>query len=274
MAKKTRGNARMTIIEHLAELRGRIIRSFIAIASGAIVCWIFYPQILTALLRPYCQTFPIQERIDSELFGPEGGCNLFVTDPLEPFSVRMMVAGYGGLALAVPVVLWQIWRFVAPGLYRREKKYAVPFVLVGAVLFFSGAALAYWSLPRALDFLAQIGGADLVSLFSPKRYLNFVVKMMLAFGVAFQFPIALIVAQAVGLIENRTLRRHRAYALVGIVALVAVLTPSGDPFTLIILSVPMYLFYEIAILYGILKRRPWSFRWWRRRDRSSASHKS
>ena len=245
----------MTLVEHLAEFRSRLIKSFLAVAVGGVACWVLYPFILDLLLRPYCQTFPIEERVDSGLFGPGGGCNLFVTDPLEPFSVRLTVAGYGGVTLAMPVVLWQTWRFVAPGLYKHEKRYALPCVLGGMVLFLSGAGRAYWSLPRALDFLALIGGADLVSLFSPQRYLGFVIKMMVAFGIAFQFPIVLIALQAVGLVGNRTLRKNRSYASVGIVVLVAVITPSGDPFTLMALSVPMYAFYEIAILWGVISAR-------------------
>ncbi len=245
----------MTLMEHLAELRSRLIKSAVAVAAGAVVCWIFYGFILDFLLEPYCLTFSVQDRIDSHLFGPDGGCNLFVTDPLEPFRVRMTVAGYGGLALAMPVLLWQGWRFIAPGLYRHEKRYAVPFVAAGVLLFFLGGALAYWSLPRALNFLVEIGGPDLVSLFSPQRYLGFVVKMMVAFGIAFQFPIVLIGLQAMGIVENRTLRRIRSYAVVGIVILVAVITPSGDPFTLMALSIPMYAFYELSILWGVLTRR-------------------
>ena len=102
----------------------------------------------------------------------------------------------------MPVLLWQAWRFIAPGLYRHEKRYAVPFVAAGVLLFFTGGALAYWSLPRALEFLVSIGGPDLVSLFSPKQYLGFVVKMMVAFGIAFQFPIVLIGLQAMGVVET------------------------------------------------------------------------
>ena len=245
----------MTLMEHLAELRNRLIKSVLAVAVSAVVCWILYPFILDFLLEPYCRTFPVEERIDSHLFGPDGGCNLFVTGPLEPFSVRITLVAYSGLALAMPVLLWQGWRFIAPGLYRHEKRYAIPFVAAGVLLFFLGVGLAYWSLPRALDFLKQIGGPDLVSLFSPKQYLGFVVKMMVAFGVAFQFPIVLIGLQVMGVVENRTLRRIRSYAVVGIVILVAVITPSGDPFTLMALSIPMYAFYEIAILWGVLTRR-------------------
>ena len=250
------GGGHMTLMEHLTELRSRLVKSVVAIAVGGVACWIFYPFILDFLLEPYCRTFPVEDRIDSHLFGPDGGCNLFVTDPLEPFSVRLTVAGYGGLAIAMPVLLWQAWRFIAPGLYRHEKRYAVPFVSAGVLLFFGGAGLAYWSLPRALGFLVAIGGPDLVSLFSPKPYLSFVVKMMVAFGIAFQFPIFLIGLQAMGIVENRTLRRIRSYMVVGIVALVAVITPSGDPFTLLALSIPMYAFYEIAISLGCARPPP------------------
>ena len=245
----------MTLMEHLSELRNRLIKSAVAVVVGAVACWILYPFILDFLLEPYCRTFPPEERVDTALFGPDGGCNLFVTSPLEPFSVRITLVGYSGLALAMPVLLWQGWRFIAPGLYRHEKRYAIPFVAAGVVLFFLGAGLAYWSLPRALDFLKDIGGPDLVSLFSPQQYLGFVVKMRVAFGVAFQFPIVLIGLQAMDIVENRTLRRIRSYAVVGIVILVAVITPSGDPFTLMALSIPMYAFYELAILWGVLTRR-------------------
>ena len=245
----------MTLMEHLAELRNRLIKAVVAVAVCAVACWILYPFILDLLLEPYCKTFPVEERIDSQLFGPDGGCNLFVTSPLEPFSVRITLVAYSGLALAMPVLLWQGWRFIAPGLYRHEKRYAIPFVAAGVMLFFLGVGLAYWSLPRALDFLKDIGGPDLVSLFSPKEYLGFVVKMMVAFGIAFQFPIVLIGLQVMGVVENRTLRKVRSYAVVGIVILVAVITPSGDPFTLMALSIPMYAFYEIAILWGVLASR-------------------
>jgi sec-independent protein translocase protein TatC len=224
-------DGRMTLVDHLTELRSRLIRSFIAIAVGAVVCWIAYDWILDFLLEPYCQTLPEDQRVETEVFG--AGCNLYVRDPLEPFSVRLTVAG----------------------LYVHEKRYALPFVFGGAALFLLGAGLAYWSIPRALTFLANIGGEDLIALFSPQQYLGFVIKMIVAFGIGFEFPIVLIFLQIVGILDNRTLRRNRAYAIVGIVVLVAVITPSGDPFTLMVLSVPMYVFYEISILYGIVRNR-------------------
>lgn len=246
----------MTMMEHLGELRSRLIKSLLAVAVGAVVCWIFYPQILDVMVEPYCEVVPAEAVAEeAEQRNLLGGCDLLVLDPLEPFSVRLMVAGYGGLTLAVPVVLWQMWRFVQPGLHPRERRHAAAFTAVGALLFLLGASLAYWSIPRALGFLADIGGEDLVTGFSPAKYLSFVIKMMIAFGIGFEFPLLLVFLQIAGIIHYRQLIRGRRFAIVGIVALVAVITPSGDPFTLMVLSVPMYVFYEAAIGIGWLRSR-------------------
>lgn len=243
-------------MEHLVELRSRLIKCILAVVAGAVACWVLYPQILDLMVQPYCDIVPEQavaeEAVRQNLFG---GCELLVLDPLEPFSVRLTVAGYGGLTLAIPVILWQVWRFVQPGLYPRERRHAAAFTVVGALLFALGAGLAYWSIPRALKFLATIGGEDLVTGFSPAKYLSFVIKMMAAFGIGFEFPILLVFLQFAGIIHYRQLIRWRRFAIVGIVALVAVITPSGDPFTLMVLSVPMYLFYEAAIAIGWLRDR-------------------
>jgi sec-independent protein translocase protein TatC len=250
---------RMTFIEHLAELRRRLIISLLAIACGFVACWVLYPQILDFLVAPYCEVVPP----DAEGLDAPGSCRLLVLDPLEPFSVRVSVAGYGGLALAMPILLWQALRFITPGLYPRERRYTLLFVIAGALLFATGVGLAFWSIPRALGFLSAIGGDDLVSFFSPRRYLSFVIKMALAFGLAFEFPIILIFGQIVGFIPTRTLQKIRPWAVIGIVVVGAVITPSGDPFTLLVLSVPMYAFYELSILFGVLRRR--------RRDREEAA---
>jgi len=148
------------------------------------------------------------------------------------------------------VLLWQVWRFISPGLYDNEKRYAVPFVASALALFATGAGLAYWTMPRALEFLGDIGGNDLEQFYSPSKYLQLITYMMLAFGVGFEFPIVLVFAQLAGVLRAATLRKHRRYAIVGITVLVAVITPSGDPFSMLALSIPMILFYEVSILLG------------------------
>jgi sec-independent protein translocase protein TatC len=249
---------RMTLIEHLTELRSRLMKCVIAVIIGGIICWIFYNQIFRALIDPYCDTLSAEAKAASNSLGGGDECRLLQTDPLEGFSIRMMIAGYGGIVLAVPVILYQLWKFIAPGLYKHERRYALPFVIIGAALFLMGGGLAYWSVPRALDFLNSIGGTNLVQVFSPKPYLSFITKMILAFGIGFEFPILLAFLQMVGVVSPQKLRQVWRYAAVGIVILVAVITPSGDPITLCVLAVPMYIFYELSIVYG---------RFWTRRRR-------
>lgn len=252
-------DGRMSLVEHLTELRKRLMISIGAIAFFAIFAWIFYETIFDFLAAPYCD---LPSRLQS-LDESAGACGFLVTEPLGEFSTRVSVVAYSGLAMAMPVVLWQIWQFVVPGLYPKERRYGALFVLVAFSLFAMGVSLAYWSIPRALIFLTEIGGDNFISAFSPKEYLNFAVKMLLAFGIGFQFPIVLIFLQLIDLVENETLRRGRRYAVVGIVVLVAVITPSGDPITLGVMSVPMYLFYEGAIAFG----------WWRTRRQNKAKQK-
>lgn len=255
MIQKRSPEARMTMLEHLAELRDRIIKSAVAIAVGAVAAWFAYPWIYDILVDPYCGLQDV--RIED--------CRLLQTEPLEGFSIRLKIAGYGGIALAMPVLLWQVWRFVTPGLYAHEKKWAYPFVASALVLFVLGAALAFYSLTPALEFLIDVGGSGLEQQFRPAPYFELITYMMLAFGVGFEFPIVLIFLQLAGVITAESLRRVRRFAIVGILVLVAVITPSGDPYTLGILSIPMYLFYEGSIVIGTLLTRR------RRRAESAAA---
>ena len=246
----TRPDGEMTLIEHLTELRERIIKSVIAVVAGGIICFLFKDQIIDLLITPYCNALP---ESDPDRLITQENCALVQTQPLEGFSLVLTISAYGGVMLALPVILWQLWQFIVPGLYPHEKRYALPFVFSGVLLFAFGSALAYWSIPRALNFLLDIGGFE--PLLAPAPYVTFVVKMLLAFGLGFQFPLILIVLQIVGLVETATLRRGRRYAIVGIVVLVAILTPSGDPITLVVLSIPMYIFYETAIAWGWMRTR-------------------
>jgi sec-independent protein translocase protein TatC len=228
----------MTLMEHLTELRKRLVISVIALAVAMLIVTFFYNQLFDFLVEPYRQS---QDNPDAQLLQ---------LDPLEGFGVRLKVTGYAGIGLAMPVLMWQLWRFIAPGLYDNEKKYAIPFVGSAVALFFTGAGIAYWTMPKALDFLASIGGNDLTQQYSPGKYFQLITYMMLAFGAGFEFPILLVFLQLVGIVSNEQLRQFRRYAIVGITVLVAVLTPSGDPYSMLALSVPMVVFYEVAILIG------------------------
>jgi sec-independent protein translocase protein TatC len=244
-------DARMSLIEHLAELRDRLIKVAVAVVIGMLIAFVLYNQIFEFLLGPYEDI--ANQRPEATL----GDGRLLLSDPLQGFAIRMKLALYGGIAIAMPVILWQIWRFVTPGLYDHEKKYAVPFMVSALSLFVLGAGLAYYTLPRALDFLIDIGGEDnFVTAFQPDKYFTLILYMMLAFGIGFEFPILLIFLQMAGIITPRQLSGARRYAIVGICVLVAVITPSGDPISMLMLSVPMILFYEVSILIGrVIERR-------------------
>lgn len=240
-------DARMSLMEHLTELRDRIIKVVLAVAIGMVIAFFFYETISEFLLRPYREINDSQSISDGRLLA---------TDPLEGFGVRMKLAAYGGIFIAMPVILWQLWRFITPGLYAHEKRYAIPFMVSALTLFLLGAGIAYYTLPQALNFLQQIGGENIVTGYSPSKYFRLITYMMLAFGIGFEFPIVLVFAQMIGVLTPRMLRNVRRYAIVGICVLVAVITPSGDPFSMLALSIPMCLFYEISILIGrVMERR-------------------
>ena len=234
-------DGRMTVVEHLSELRRRIIISLLAIAVGAIVCFVFFDTILEVLVDPY-----------TEISGNE---RLIFTDPLEAFTTRLRVSGYGGIALASPVILWQLWRFVTPGLYSREKRYAIPFMVSSIALFVLGGFVAYQTLPKALDFLLNIGGSELEPLLTAQKYLSMVSLMAIAFGIAFEFPIVLMFLLLARVLTTRQLRQWRRWVLMGVVTFAAVITPSADPYSQLMMAVPMYVFYEAVIVIGRVMRR-------------------
>lgn len=232
----------MTLFEHLAELRRRILISLLALAAGAVVGFFLYHWVLDLLVEPYCN---VKQDVD-----PGADCRLVVTDPLESFSIRLKVSTYLGLVFASPVVLWHLWRFITPGLYEREKRYAVPFVVSSIVLFVLGGGLAIVTFPRTLDFFSAFGGSELELLYTPGKYLGLLVMMMLIFGLGFEFPVVLVFLQLARVITWSHLAKFRRYAIVAIFAVDAVITPSGDPITLLAMALPMVAFYEAAILVG------------------------
>ena len=232
----------MTLVEHLTEMRVRIFVMVIAIAIGAVVAFFGYSHILNFLRQPYCRA-------------NNGHCALYVTSPLDGLSLRLKISLFGGLVLASPVVLFEIWRFITPGLKKNEKRYAIPFVIASVVLFLLGMALAYFTFEHALVFLSKIGGNELQQIYNPNQYLSLIVLMMFLFGATFEFPVILVALQSAHVITPKQLLSWWRWAVIGITLAAALFTPSGDPLSMIALAIPLSLFYFLAILIGKLARR-------------------
>ena len=241
----------MSMMDHLRELRMRLVRCVLSIGVSTLVLLAFYDPLKNLLTRPY--TNLCARRPDFECDG-----SLFSLGPLDGFSARMRVCLYGGLVLALPVILWQIWRFIVPALSKREKNYAVPFIASSVVLFSFGCYLAYWTLDKALEFLISWSGSDVTQAFQITKYINLVVMMMLAFGVAFLSPILLVFLQLVSAVTPRTLIKQWRFAVMAIFVVAAVITPSGDPISLMALAIPLTILYLTSVLVGWLltRRRP------------------
>ena len=234
----------MTIVEHLTELRRRIIWSLIVLVGTVALCYWFSPDIIRFFLKYYTDATD------------RGGANTFVfTGPLDAFVTRLKVATYGGIVIALPFLLWQLWRFITPGLNPKEKKYAVPFLIASIVLFLLGAVVALITLPEALHFLLNVGGQEQRPLLTADKYIGLISLMLLAFGLAFEFPVILVFLLIARVITSQQLRDFRRWAIVLIFVFAAVITPSQDPYSLFFMAVPMCIFYEASILIGrVLKR--------------------
>ena len=245
-AKVSSPDDTMTLTEHLAELRTRIIRSLLAVVVGVIVLLATYDQVLAFMKRPYDQL------CDQK---PNLNCELSFLGPLEGFTTRLTICTYGGIILALPVIMWQIWRFVVPALHAKEKRYAIPFILSSVVLFLLGGLVAYFTLTPALDFLISWAGSDVKANFQVSKYVSLFGLMVAAFGVTFLFPVLLVFLQLVGVLSPQTLLKQWRYATLVIFVIAAVITPSGDPYSMMALAVPMMLFYLISVVIGLLFQR-------------------
>ncbi len=247
-------DGRMTLVEHLTELRRRVILCAVCLVVLTVFVFVFYDRLLHFLSGPY-------EHVTKGEAGKgcgataTRGCKLIATGPLEPLLVRVKVSTYGGIALSVPFVFWQIWRFVTPGLHKNERRYGIGFLIAIAVLFALGAVVAWFTVEKALEFLLGAGGSGIQPFVTADKYLTLVTLMIAAFGVAFEFPVLLVFLLLVRAVNTRQLRSIRRWMIVGIVTFSAVITPSSDPFSLFFMAVPMYLFYEIAIVIGRVMKR-------------------
>ncbi len=238
---------RQSFFEHLGELRKRFVRALLSVTVGAAAVGYFSQELFRWVMKPVLRSLP------------EGQQYLHYTGSIEPFMVYLKVSLYGGIFVSVPYVLWQLWLFIAPGLYKRERNLAVPFLVSATSLFYAGGAFCYYLvMPYAFPALAAIAGADMKPILTMTEQLSLVLAMILGFGIIFEVPVIIAFLAMLGIVSADFLVKYRRHAVIVNVIVAAIVTPTGDPFNLALMAVPMILFYEIGILLARVlgKKKP------------------
>jgi sec-independent protein translocase protein TatC len=245
----------MSLVQHLAELRRRVVVCVAFFFVAALVAYFAYGPVLRFLVEPLCRVGATSTTPTTHGALGASGCRLYVTSPLDGLSLRIRITVFGALFLASPVIAYQLWRFVTPGLRRAEKRFALPFAATTTVLFATGALTAYEVLPHALGFLESIGGPRLVALYNPISYLGLITAMMVIFGIAFEFPAVLVSLELARVVTSAQLLHWWRWAVMTIIVLAGIFVPSSDPLSMCALAVPLVAFYFLAIGVGRLLHR-------------------
>ena len=234
---------RMSLVEHLRELRNRLGIALLGIFVGVVAAWFFYQPIYDFLKAPYCEIPSLKT------------CDLYALNIFDQFKARLRISFMAGTVLAAPVWLYEIGAFITPALHRKERRYAATFLAGSLTLFLVGAGFAYLTIDRGLAFLLTVGGEGIVTLTSIQSYLSFVSLMLLSFGVAFEFPVIILFLHLVGVLPAARMRAWRRGMIFGIFAVAALITPSQDPFTFMIMAVPLCGLYEVVIVFARVRER-------------------
>ena len=237
----------MSLLDHLIELRRRLTRAVIALVLGAVVGYMVFPNLLDLIMAPYCAV--------AEDVRPEQTCTLVALTPLEPFSVRFKTSFVVGLFIGGPVIFYQLWRFITPGLTTSERRYALPFVAMSQIMFAIGIVFSYLVIPFGLRTLLGFGGPGIEPMLSASEYLSFFLTLSIAFGLVFELPLVLIFLSLVGVVNSASLRKARPYAILASVVAAAFITPTNDAITLLFMAGPMVFFYELSMLFAWLIER-------------------
>jgi sec-independent protein translocase protein TatC len=241
-------DGRMPLMDHLRELRNRMIKAILAFVVGAIVGWLLFDPVWDFLKQPYC-SLPQSHVIDKD------ECSLFVNGIFSSFFLKLKISCIIGAVISAPVWLYQIWGFVAPGLYGRERRWTYVFLSVAVPLFFVGTALAYVTVDKGLAIFLGFVADDVKPLITVDSYLSYVLTMLLVFGLTFELPLFVVVLNLAGVLSCKRIRRFQRMILFGIFVFAAVATPSADPFTMLALALPTVLLFEIAALLAFLNDR-------------------
>ena len=230
-------DVQLSLRDHLIELRKRLKWALIWLLLGFCASYYWSQQIFHFLMKPVFAALP------------EGEKNLHFASSIEPFLIYLKVGLYSGLFVASPMIFWQIWMFVAPGLYRRERRKIVPFVAAASIFFIGGAVFCYVViLPPSFDFLIKTAGPNITPVLMMDQQLGLVMLLVLAFGIIFELPMILTLLAMMGVVDYKFLSKYRRHAIIVNVVIAAFVTPTGDPFNLALMAVPMMVCYELGVL--------------------------
>ena len=240
---------RMPLLEHLRELRKRVFRASFAITLGSVFGWVFYNEIITTLAAPVCDLKGAQES------GAASCGGLYINGVLGPFNLQVKVALLAGIIVSAPFWLYQFWAFIAPALHRKEKRTTIFFILFATPFFSAGAYLGYLILPLAIKMLFGFTPTSLSNLIKFDDYLDFVLRIILIFGLAFELPVFLVTLNAIGFIRGTTILKPWRVWVFAIFLFTAAFTPTPDPLTMTLLALPLILLYFIAGVIGVIVDR-------------------
>ena len=251
-------DGRMALVDHLRELRARLLRSVLAVVVAVVVAFFFYHQLFNLILHPYNEARVMlrKEVVSKPVINGVGG----------PLMLQLKICGLAGIIASAPYWIFQIWGFIVPGLHRNEKHWTKVFAAAAGPLFFVGVAVGYYVLPKGLQVLISFTPADLTNLVEFGDYFSFVTRMLLVFGIAFEIPLFVVLLNLAGVVSGRALAKHRPWIIVGTFVFAAVATPSTDPFSMLMLAIPMSVLFIVSeIVARIVDRR-------RRRTREAYDH--
>jgi sec-independent protein translocase protein TatC len=242
---------RMPLMEHIRELRNRLIKAVLAVIAGMVVGWFLYERAFNFIIGPYCR---ITIQHTTGCFGPDGH-PLVVTGVFDPFFVKLKVAFVVGLIVSSPIWFYQLWAFIAPGLYRREKRWAFGFVGAAVPLFLLGGLFAYLAMSRGLRFLLGLTPEGVKPLITIDTYFGYTMAMLLIFGIAFELPLVLVMLNMAGVVSHAFIRKWRRVMIFLVFVFAGAATPSPDPFSMLLLAVPCVILVELAELFVWLNDR-------------------